>query len=58
MPKHWSERYSCGLCGKSFRSYIAEARHRHNAPLLCRRTKKTAKAIDKALELTSSPKSV
>lgn len=35
---HWSERYSCS-CGASFRSYAAEARHRHNFPLLCRKPK-------------------
>lgn len=39
MAKHWSERLSCNLCGKSFRSRLAEARHRHNAPMLCRKVK-------------------
>jgi hypothetical protein len=35
MARHWSERLVCGLCGKAFRSYAAEARHRHNIPFLC-----------------------
>lgn len=35
MAKHWSEVYSC-RCGKTFRSYAAEAVHRHNFPALCR----------------------
>lgn len=35
--RHWSERLACSLCGKTFRSYAAEARHRHNAPVLCKR---------------------
>lgn len=34
----WSEVYSCS-CGKTFRSYAAEAVHRHNFPLLCKRAK-------------------
>ena len=34
--RHWSESYHCTLCGKTFRSYAAEARHRHNAPALCK----------------------
>ncbi len=25
----------CNLCGKTFRTAIAEAKHRHNAPILC-----------------------
>jgi hypothetical protein len=32
--------YWCTLCGMTFRSYGAEARHRHNAPLLCKTNKK------------------
>lgn len=36
MPKHWSERLGCHLCGKSFRSMSAEAYHRHNAPYVCK----------------------
>jgi hypothetical protein len=39
MKKHWSEKLFCGLCGKSFRSMSAEAVHRHNAPILCVKTK-------------------
>lgn len=38
MGKHWSERPSpCNACGASFRSALAEARHRHNFPHLCKR---------------------
>lgn len=36
---HWSEVMSCS-CGKTFRSYASEARHRHNFPMLCRPAKK------------------
>lgn len=39
MPKHWSEVLGCA-CGMRFRSYGAEARHRHNFPLLCKQPKK------------------
>lgn len=38
MAKHWSEILAC-QCGKTFRSYGAEARHRHNFPLLCKPAK-------------------
>lgn len=31
---------SCHACGARFRSPIAEARHRHNFPALCRRNKR------------------
>ena len=31
-------KYSCS-CGATFRTYSAEARHRHNFPLLCRKPK-------------------
>lgn len=30
--------WSC-RCGKTFRSYGAEARHRHNFPMLCKAAK-------------------
>lgn len=44
MPRHkyhWSDRRTC-LCGASFVGpTLAEARHRHNFPLLCRKSKKT-----------------
>ena len=33
--KHWSEKYTCS-CGKTFRSYAAEAFHRHNFPAMCK----------------------
>jgi len=39
MPAmHWSQIYSC-ICGKTFRSYAADAVHRHNFPALCRAQK-------------------
>lgn len=34
---------SCSACGARFRSAIAEARHRHNFPVLCKRNKKFKK---------------
>jgi hypothetical protein len=38
MSRHWTdEGMHCLLCGKTFRSAVAEARHRHNAPMLCRK---------------------
>lgn len=43
MARHWSERLSCS-CGASFRSYAAEAKHRHNFPLLCRGREKELQA--------------
>jgi hypothetical protein len=39
MAKHWSEVLAC-QCGKRFRSYAAEAFHRHNFPALCRSPKR------------------
>lgn len=39
MKRHWSETWSC-RCGATFRSSAAEAKHRHNFPLLCRRKKR------------------
>ncbi len=36
MPAiHWSQKYAC-TCGRIFRSYAADAVHRHNFPALCR----------------------
>lgn len=35
MARHWSEDLGC-RCGMRFRSMVAEARHRHNFPALCR----------------------
>lgn len=43
--KHWSETRSC-QCGKTFRSYAAEAFHRHNFSALCRRSKRIKTMID------------
>lgn len=37
MTKHWSEALFCPHCGKTFRSALAEAKHRHNFPLLCKK---------------------
>lgn len=34
---------SCTACGKTFRSMIAEARHRHSFPVLCKRNKRFQK---------------
>lgn len=31
---------SCFACGARFRSALAEARHRHNFPTLCKRNKR------------------
>ena len=36
---------SCHACGARFRSAIAEARHRHNWPALCKRNKRFAAFI-------------
>lgn len=47
MAKHWSEVLSCGNCGMRFRSMSAEARHRHNYPLLCGQTKASRKQLAK-----------
>lgn len=41
--KHWSELLACS-CGKRFRSYAAEAFHRHNFPTFCRKPKVRIKA--------------
>jgi len=38
MKRHWSDKLQC-QCGMTFRTAIAEARHRHNFPILCRRPK-------------------
>lgn len=36
---------SCHACGARFRSMVAEARHRHNWPVLCKRNKRFAQFI-------------
>lgn len=46
MKKHWSEIYQCS-CGMKFRSYLAEAKHRHNFPILCRPKKTPKKPVVK-----------
>lgn len=45
--KHWSEVLYCHLCGKTFRSMVAEARHRHNAAYLCKGYPKDETRSDK-----------
>lgn len=35
----------CHACGARFRSAIAEAKHRHNFPAMCRRNKRFAKFV-------------
>lgn len=37
----------CHACGMRFRSAIAEAKHRHNWPAMCKRNKKFAAHIAK-----------
>lgn len=37
--RHWSDQLYCLNCGTTFRSYAAEARHRHNFPMLCKKVK-------------------
>lgn len=39
MAWHWSNKLFCSACGKTFRSALEEARHRHNFPALCRKPK-------------------
>ena len=36
-------RLTCFACGKRFRSALAEARHRHNFPVLCTLNKRFEK---------------
>lgn len=43
--KHWSEVLECQNCGQRFRSLSAEARHRHNYPVLCGSTKARRKKL-------------
>lgn len=50
MPrKHWSEQYACHVCGKRHRSYMEDARHRHNFPYLCK-VKKVKKSVKKIVD--------
>lgn len=35
----------CHACGSRFRSAIAEARHRHNFPVMCKRNKRFARFV-------------
>lgn len=41
---------ACIACGKSFRSAIAEAKHRHNFPVLCKRNTKFKRWEDRIKE--------
>lgn len=54
--RHWSEAFACS-CGKTFRSYAAEAVHRHNFPALCRaprRSKSSSKPLGSTVKCLSS----
>lgn len=42
MPKKGRWEYQCHVCGMKFRTYAAEAKHRHNWPALCKRNKQFA----------------
>lgn len=42
----WTDRFSC-QCGRTFRSYATEARHRHNFPALCRKKRSEVNPIIK-----------
>lgn len=37
---------ACHACGKRFRSALAEAKHRHNFPVMCARNWRFAKFIE------------
>lgn len=41
----------CPACGKTFQSMLAEARHRHNFPALCKRNKRFEKWEKEVAEL-------
>lgn len=38
------------ICGKRFRSYSAEAVHRHNFPALCKQSRRAKNAVKEQLE--------
>lgn len=40
----------CHCCGKTFRSMIAEAKHRHNFPALCNKSSRRWKEFQRELE--------
>jgi hypothetical protein len=44
MSRHWSEKFHCAKCGKTFRSTAAQARHRHNLGASCRPSRPLRKA--------------
>lgn len=45
----------CHACGKRFRSMLAEARHRHNFPAMCRRGKRFNRFIEETRKNNSQP---
>lgn len=55
MKTHWMDRanMTCHLCGKVSRSPLEEARHRHNAPILCKSSGKKLKKTNSQAETTS-----
>ena len=48
---------SCHACGKTFRSMIAEAKHRHNFPTMCARNKRFKAFLAENEERTCSASS-
>lgn len=36
MSRHWTDRMACPVCGWTTTNPVAEAKHRHNFPILCR----------------------
>lgn len=52
---------SCHACGKTFRSMTAEAKHRHNFPVMCTRNKRfkafLAETEEQACSASSSARS-
>ena len=47
MERRLHEMFSCS-CGAKFRSMSAEAKHRHNFPALCRRSRSASKSASSA----------
>ena len=45
----------CHVCGKTFRSMSAEAKHRHNFPAMCQRNKKFAAHMAKYFPENKEP---
>lgn len=56
MPRsNWTDAYQCYACGMKFRSYAADARHRHNWPALCKRNKQFAAHMAKYFPPKETP---